>query len=108
MTVSARVVPAATLSRFATRASVNVGGGDLGAMQASRLIGSSGESSVPFLPVPLGMGFPAQFRRVPLEGMALASVGGQAGRKRVLRKCSPCQRRCLQRALGRVAPASST
>ena len=68
---------------------MNVGGGDVGAMQASRPIGSSGVSHVPFLPVPLGMGFPAQFRLVPLEGIACASVGGQAGRKRVLRKLQP-------------------
>ncbi len=71
------------------RPSVKVGGGAIGVMQASRPIGSSGVSRVPFLPVPLGIGFPAQFRRVSLGGMALASVGGQANKKRVLRKLQP-------------------
>ena len=74
---------------FAMRASVKVGGGAIGAMPMLLPLGSRGVSRVPVLPLPLGMGFPAQFRRVPREGMAFASVVGQAGRKRVLRKVPP-------------------
>ena len=74
---------------FAMRPSVKVGGGAISAMPTSPLIGSRGVSRVPLLPAPLGIGFPAQFRRVPLQGIAVASVGGQAGRKRVLRKLPP-------------------
>jgi len=71
------------------RPSVKVGGGAIGAMPMSLPIGSSSVSRVPFLPLPLGIGFPAQFRLVPREGIAVAGDGGQAGRKRVLRKLPP-------------------
>ena len=74
---------------FAMRPSVKVGGGAIGAMPTSPPIGSSGVSRVPVLPIPLGIDFPAQFRLVPLQSLALASVGGQAGKKRVLRKLPP-------------------
>jgi len=67
---------------------VKVGGGAKAAMQASRPIGSRRVSRIPLLPVPLGIGVRAQFRLVPLEGMAFAG-GGQAGRKRVLRQLPP-------------------
>ena len=74
---------------FALRPSVKVGGGAIGAMPMSLPVGSRGVSRVPLLPVPLGIGFPGQFRRVPLEGIAFASVGGQAGGKRPVRRLQP-------------------
>ena len=89
--MSARVLQAAPLSRLRHACSVKVGGSAIGAMPMSLPIGSSGVSRVPVLPVPLGMGFPAQFRLVPLQGMAFASGGGHAGGKRVLRKLQPMQ-----------------
>ena len=69
----------ATLRRCGEYAPIVIGGSDSGKLNLAMAVGSRGVSSVPVLSSHLGIGFRAQVRIVPLDGVALADSSVQAG-----------------------------